>query len=71
MKKWNMVEKVSKADKLSAVKGMNDILPSESAHWEWFEDTVRTVMATFSYRSIDYPYRRTHSAFCAWHWRDD
>ena len=50
-----MVEKVSKADKLSAVKGMNDILPPESAHWEWFEDTVRSLMASYSYRNIRTP----------------
>ena len=50
-----MVEKASKADKLSAIKGMNDILPSQSAHWEWFEETVRGVMATYGYRNIRTP----------------
>ena len=29
------------AEALRAVKGMNDILPPESARWEWFEDKVR------------------------------
>ena len=28
-------------DILRAVKGMNDILPPESARWEWFEDEGR------------------------------
>ena len=34
------------ADKISSVKGMNDILPPESARWEWFEGHVRAVMAS-------------------------
>ena len=29
------------AEKLSAVKGMNDIAAPESAHWEWLEDKIR------------------------------
>ena len=32
------------AEQLKAVKGMNDILPPESARWEWLEDAVRRVM---------------------------
>jgi len=43
------------ADKLSAVKGMNDILPPESARWEWLEDKVRGLMARYAYRSIRTP----------------
>ncbi|MFN4003253.1 MAG: histidine--tRNA ligase [Hylemonella sp.] len=41
--------------KLLAVKGMNDILPPESARWEWFEDQVRTLMARYAYRNIRTP----------------
>lgn len=46
------------ADKLTAVKGMNDILPGsvprkerlpDSALWRWFEDTVASVMARHGY----------------------
>lgn len=43
------------ADKLSAVKGMNDILPPESARWEWLEATVRELMARYAYRNIRTP----------------
>lgn len=43
------------ADKLSAVKGMNDILPGESARWEWLEATVRELMARYAYRNIRTP----------------
>ena len=43
------------ADKLNAVKGMNDILPPESARWEWLEATVRELMALYAYRNIRTP----------------
>ncbi|MDP3796560.1 MAG: histidine--tRNA ligase [Polaromonas sp.] len=42
-------------DKLTAVKGMNDILPPDSARWEWLEDTVRTLMGRYAYRNIRTP----------------
>ena len=43
------------AEKLIAVKGMNDILPPASAHWEWLEDKVRSLMARYAYRNIRTP----------------
>lgn len=43
------------AEKITAIKGMNDILPPESAHWEWLEDKVRCVMARFTFRNIRTP----------------
>ena len=46
---------MGKADKLTAVKGMNDILPPESARWEWLEDKIRTRMSAFAYRNIRTP----------------
>lgn len=45
----------SKPEKLLAVKGMNDILPPESARWEWLESEVRALMARFAYRNIRTP----------------
>jgi histidyl-tRNA synthetase len=41
--------------KLSAVKGMNDILPPESARWEWFESQVRELMRAYGYRNVRTP----------------
>jgi histidyl-tRNA synthetase len=41
--------------KLSAVKGMNDILPGESAQWEHFEATVRRVMSAYGYQNMRAP----------------
>jgi histidyl-tRNA synthetase len=43
------------AEKLSAVKGMNDIVPPHSATWEWLEQQVRTLMARYAYRNIRTP----------------
>lgn len=49
------------ADKLSAVKGMNDILPPsvprteklpDSALWQWFETAVRDVLARYGYQYL-------------------
>ena len=40
---------------LVAVKGMNDILPPDSARWEWFEDTVRGLMRRYGYLNIRTP----------------
>nr|WP_222614004.1 histidine--tRNA ligase [Comamonas testosteroni] len=34
---------------------MNDILPPDSARWEWFEDKVRNLMGRFAYRNIRTP----------------
>ena len=43
------------AEKLVAVKGMNDILPPDSARWEWLEEKVRDLMAKYAYRNIRTP----------------
>lgn len=44
-----------KAEKINAVKGMNDILPGESARWEALESTVRTIMRRFAFENIRTP----------------
>ena len=44
-----------KLQPLQAVKGMNDILPPESARWEWFEEKVRSVMARYGYQNVRVP----------------
>lgn len=46
---------MAKNEKLTAVKGMNDILPPDSARWEWFEGKVRDLMGRFAYRNIRTP----------------
>ncbi|MES2633782.1 MAG: histidine--tRNA ligase [Pseudomonadota bacterium] len=52
------------AEKLSAVKGMNDILPASvprkeilprAATWQWFDEVVHRVMARYGYQYIVTP----------------
>ena len=43
------------ATPLKAVKGMNDILPPDSARWEWFEEVVRRLMQRYAYRGVRTP----------------
>lgn len=52
-----MSEKVigTKSEKLTAVKGMNDVLPPDSAAVEWLESRVRSLMARYAYRNIRTP----------------
>ena len=47
--------KKSKPQALTAVKGMNDLLPPQSAHWEWLEDKVRQHMTRHAYRNLRTP----------------
>jgi len=46
---------LAKTEKLTAVKGMNDILPPDSARWEWLEEKVRSLMLRYAYRNIRTP----------------
>lgn len=43
------------AQRLVGVKGMNDILPPDSARWEWLENQVRTLMSRYAYRQVRLP----------------
>jgi histidyl-tRNA synthetase len=43
------------AEKIQAIRGMNDILPEESHLWEFFEDTVRGWLRAYGYRAIRTP----------------
>lgn len=46
---------VGKLSRLAGVKGMNDILPPDSARWEWLEAKVRDLMARYAFRNIRTP----------------
>ena len=45
----------SQAAKLQAVKGMNDILPEESARWEALEEILRGWLKSYGYRNMRAP----------------
>ena len=51
----NQAPSPRKAERLVAVKGMNDILPPESARWEDLEARVRSLMRRYAYESIRTP----------------
>ncbi|MBL0422044.1 histidine--tRNA ligase [Ramlibacter sp. AW1] len=53
----------AKAQPLTAVKGMNDILPPVSAEWEWLEEKVRSLMARYAYRNLRTPIVEPTSLF--------
>ena len=44
-----------KVEKISGVKGMNDILPADAPLWELFENTVQTVLKSYGYQQIRAP----------------
>ena len=54
-----MIEKTvlvkPKVEKLTGVKGMNDVLPPDTGTVEWFESRVRSLMARYAYRNIRTP----------------
>ncbi len=43
------------AEKIVAVKGMNDLLPDEAARWEWMEAKARSLLARYGYRNLRTP----------------
>src|SRR5262245_24661914 len=43
------------SERLRRGKGMNDILPPESARWEWFEEKIRTLMRRYGYANVRTP----------------
>ena len=43
------------SEALKAVKGMNDILPPESARWEWLEARMRSVLQRYGYQNVRTP----------------
>lgn len=43
------------AEKIQAIRGMNDILPAESHQWEYFEGVLRGLLADYGYQNIRTP----------------
>ena len=51
------------AEKIVAVKGMNDLLPDEAAQWEWVEARMRDLLARWGYRNLRTPIVEPTSLF--------
>jgi histidyl-tRNA synthetase len=45
---------LSKA-KIQAIRGMNDVLPNQSPHWQYLEKHIRQLMAAYAYNEIRFP----------------
>lgn len=41
--------------KLQAIRGMNDLLPDNSAEWQYLEATLKAILQRYSYREIRFP----------------
>lgn len=46
---------MSKPEKIVAIKGMNDILPTDAPLWELFENTAETILKSYGYQKIVTP----------------
>jgi len=51
------------AQKLQAIKGMNDVLPADSHQWEYFEGVLRELLADYGYQNIRTPIVETTPLF--------
>ncbi|MFW3615003.1 histidine--tRNA ligase [Billgrantia antri] len=45
----------SRKKKIQAIRGMNDLLPGQSARWQYFEGTVQALMKRYGYAEIRTP----------------
>ncbi|UAW64613.1 histidine--tRNA ligase [Mycoavidus sp. HKI] len=50
-----MIEQRKKVEKLTGIKGMNDILPQDAALWEFFENTAKAALSAYGYHNIRTP----------------
>ena len=49
--------------KIQAIRGMNDLLPSDSPVWAWLEANIRAVFGQYGYQEIRFPIVETTGLF--------
>ena len=49
--------------KIQAIRGMNDLLPSDSPLWQYVETTVADILARYGYQEIRFPVLETTDLF--------
>ena len=49
--------------KIQAIRGMNDLLPTDSPVWAWLEAKIRALFAQYGYQEIRFPIVETTSLF--------
>jgi histidyl-tRNA synthetase len=52
------------ASTIQSIRGMHDVLPAQSALWQYFEDTVRTIVQAYGYQEIRMPIVESTDLFC-------
>ncbi len=50
--------------KIQAIRGMNDVLPDESARWQYLEQAVRDVLDQYGYQEMRMPLVEQSALFC-------
>jgi len=43
------------ANQIQSIRGMHDVLPDDSAAWQWLEDRLRAILQSYGYREIRMP----------------
>jgi len=43
------------SQKIQAVRGMHDVLPGKSVHWQYLEQTIQALVQSYGYREIRFP----------------
>lgn len=54
----------NKINKIQSIRGMHDILPEQSALWQFFETTVKKLLQAYSYKEIRMPIVESTDLFC-------
>lgn len=52
------------AEKIQAIRGMNDVLPEQSARWQFLESAVRDVLDQYGYQEMRMPLVEQTALFC-------
>ena len=43
------------SNKITSIRGMNDVLPEQTPLWQWLEQRARAVLAAYGYQEIRLP----------------
>ncbi|GMR00877.1 MAG: histidine--tRNA ligase [Gammaproteobacteria bacterium] len=49
---------------IKSIRGMHDVLPDDSFHWQAFEAVIRRLMASYGYKEIRMPLVESTDLFC-------
>jgi len=52
------------ANKIQSIRGMHDILPDQSPLWQYFEETIKSLLQSYAYQEIRMPVVESTDLFC-------